>query len=120
MYGEARGADGSRILVDGEVVTQVFGGAGVLLNRIGFRTSMGRIAGPWGGSGGSNSTLNGVVVGFHGAILFDSVASIGVYTLESARVGGITVGSSLFSNVTLWDDGPQYPVSSHFTWESGK
>eukprot|EP00884_Botryococcus_braunii_P004893 jgi/Botrbrau1/14404/Bobra.0014s0051.1 len=80
---------------------------------------MGRVAGPWGGIYGSNFTIDGVVVGFHGAIKDGTVSSIGVYTLESARVGGVTVGSSLSSNVTLWDDGPQHPeITQIQLWEA--
>lgn len=44
-------------LAQGEFVTEIFGGAGSLVDRIGFRMNTGRVVGPWGGGGGDTFTI---------------------------------------------------------------
>lgn len=95
-------------MAPGEQIVQVFGRSGTLIDAIGFKTSYGRSLGPWGGTGGGDYQVNGVVVGFFGGTVSGNIGALGVYTSTSGRIKYPNYWGSYDRARTGWDDGPNY------------
>lgn len=109
MRGLPDNPDQQLSLYPGEYVTEVFGSTRDTVSSLGFKTSQGRVIGPWGSSEGTPFAVAGQATGFYGGLAAGDLVCIGLYTQQSARVQGPLKGAPLWSaGVTTWDDGPGF------------
>jgi hypothetical protein len=109
-----------------ERVISVFGNAsGNTITSIGFRTTTGRTYGPQGLGGGDSFQVDGLVLGFFGALDSGAISGLGVwYTPVDTSTPGDTMFKPALDmspaygnlvNVWTWDDTPDmggaHPVS---------
>jgi hypothetical protein len=102
----------TRLESDDERLVNVFGtSSGNSITSIGFRTTKGSILGPWGSGIGGSFSVDGLVLGFFGALQSGAISGLGVwYTPEIT----FTIPASLemtpaygnLVNVWTWDDTP--------------
>jgi hypothetical protein len=77
--GDPSSPTGAVALEQCEQIVGMFGSAGGLIYSIGFRTSLGRVYGPWGSTRGDPFSYPGVVYGFYGGEKWGSIAAIGAW-----------------------------------------
>ncbi|WP_437973996.1 jacalin-like lectin [Sorangium sp. So ce295] len=84
VTGESHGTGGGSLqsftLEPGEYITRIDGRAGSRVDQLKFRTSKGRVHGPYGGSGGTPFTISNVQVGGFFGRSGEELDSIGFFT----------------------------------------
>jgi hypothetical protein len=102
-----------------ERFVNVFGTAtGCSITSIGFKTTKGRTFGPWGSGFGGPFSVDGLVLGFYGALQKGAISGLGVWytpeiTFTIPAFLEMTPAYGNLVNVWTWDDTPDMSGVPH-------